>query len=109
MKKLIAGLMLVPCMAMAEFKTGNELLNNIKSDSIVENMVALGYIMGVADATRGSVHCGPAGVTAGQMRDMVKNHLEATPELRHYTADIIIGYVFKRAWPCATKSNGRPV
>lgn len=109
MKKIVFGLLFVPLMAHAEFKTGNEILANLRSDSIVENMVALGYIMGVADTTRGAVHCGPAGITAGQVRDMVRNHLEATAELRHYTADVIIQFVLKRAWPCAKTPLGKPV
>lgn len=109
MKKLIIGLMFMPSLAMAEFKTGNQLLDNLNSTSVVENMVALGYIMGVADTTRGSLHCGPAEATAGQMQDMVKKHLQGTPELRHYTADVIVTYVLKKAWPCKSSNPGKPV
>lgn len=108
MKKLLTVLLFVPVMAHAEFKTGNELYADLNAESTVSRAVGLGYIMGVADATRNMTHCAPAEVTAGQINDMVKKHLANTAELRHYTADIIVSYVLKKAWPCANKPNGRP-
>lgn len=106
MKKLLVALLMVPAMAQAEFKTGNELLGNLRADSIVENMVALGYIMGIADSTRGVSQCGPADATAGQMKDMVRNYLEANPQIRHFTADLIVKSVLSQAWPCANRGRG---
>lgn len=108
MKKLLIGLLFVPLMAHAEFKTGNQLYTDITSDSVVNQMVALGYIMGIADITRGKAQCGPASATAGQLMDMVKKHLQDFPNMRHYTADIIIMYVLGQAWPCKN-SNGKPI
>ena len=105
MKKLIASVLMIPCMAMAEFKTGNELLSNMNSDNVVENMVALGYVMGVADATRGTGNCGPETATAGQMRDLVKNYLIANPQFRHYSADVIVMAILGKTWPCPNKKG----
>lgn len=105
MKKTLIALLMIPTMAAAEFKTGNQLLANIQADSPIENAVALGYIMGISDITRGAGHCAPAEATAGQMRDMVKNHLIAYPQYRHTTADIIVTAVLGVAWPCKPTSN----
>ena len=106
MKKLLLATALMCGAAHAEFYTGNDLLSKQQSSSTVDNMVALGYVMGVFDATRGEAHCPPDNVTAGQVKDMVRNHLEATPSTRHYVADMQVRYVLNRAWPCAKKGSG---
>ena len=106
MKKLFAAVLFIPMLAQAEFRTGNQLFSEIQSTGVVEQMISLGYIMGIADALRGINHCPPATVTAGQLRDMVKNYLDANPQFRHYTADTIVMAVLKQAWPCENKSKG---
>ena len=105
MKQLIVGLLMVPCIAMAEFRNGNELLSNMKSESVVENSVALGYVMGVADASRGETHCAPANATAGQLRDLVRSSIEMSAAYRHYTADILIMAILGKTWPCPNKKG----
>lgn len=87
--------------AHAEFMDGNTLLSKMQGD-VADRAVALGYIEGVFDVLRGNTHCPPAvnNITAGQINDMVYQHLINTPSLRHYTADIIVGHVLKTAWPC---------
>lgn len=96
--------------AHAEFKDGNKLLSQIRGDSH-DYVNAVGYVTGVADALRSVIHCPPENVTAGQIVDMVKRHLENSPELRHMTGDAHISFVLRRAWPCATeqKKSGRGV
>ena len=92
--------------AHAEFKDGNNLLNQIKGDTY-DYVHAVGYITGVSDATRGVTHCPPSNVSAGQITDMVRLHLESVPSVRHLTADTHVTYVLKKAWPCAEqKKNG---
>lgn len=86
--------------AHAEFLDGNKLLARLKGDAM-DYVNAIGYVTGVYDTMQGVAHCPPNGITAGQVGDMVKQHLEATPELRHRSADIHVVYVLKRAWPCA--------
>jgi hypothetical protein len=110
MKKLLLCVALcATTTANAAFLTGNEILQRLKSGDHIPYAVALGYIQGIADAYDGGSHCLPAGVTAGQLKDVVKNFLEASPEVRHRPADLIIYAIFKNTWPCANKSNkGRP-
>jgi hypothetical protein len=88
MKKLIASLLFVPCMASAEFLTGNDLLSRINSEETIHRMFALGYVAGVSDAQQHVFSCPPLGVTNGQVRDVVKSYLEANPGIRHKTADL---------------------
>lgn len=111
MKQFLISLVLGPCLllpACAEFKDGNKLLMQIRGDS-VDYVNAVGYITGVADALRGVIHCPPETVTAGQITDMVKRHLENSPELRHLTGDSHVAHVLRRAWPCADsrRNSGR--
>ena len=89
----------------AEFYTGNDLLSRMTSDEAPQRAAAIGYIMGVTDAGMGVTHCTPADVTAGQIRDMMRNYLTNTPAERHLTADTLINRVLKATWPCARRSS----
>jgi hypothetical protein len=104
MKKLIAITALMCGTAHAEFLTGNDLLTKFNGSDI-QQMVGLGYVMGVFDATMDATHCPPANVTAGQVQDVVKNHLTATPATRHYVADVQVRYILSQTWPCKKKGT----
>jgi hypothetical protein len=110
MKKLIAiALALSAGTAAAEFYDGNELLRRMNSTVIVEEMIALGYVMGVADAVRDVDYCGsPDNATAGQFRDIVRNYLTRNPQHRHHTADLLVRVALASVWPCkrSTPSPG---
>lgn len=107
MKKLIVGLLMVPAMAHAEFFTGNELLSKLQSRDAIDKIQALGYIQGVFDANMSITVCPPAGVTAGQVNDMIKNYLENIPATRNRTADRIIQDALKSVWPCQNRNPAR--
>lgn len=104
MKRVIFAAALACTGAHAEFLTGNDLYQKLNGD-FGDKMMTIGYIMGVFDATRSVEHCPPDNITAGQVRDMVRNHLEATPSTRHYTADVQVRYVLGKTWPCAKKGS----
>jgi hypothetical protein len=59
MKKIIAILLCIPSLAMAEFYTGNQLLTKMRSTNTVDKAIALGYVMGVADAHQDLTYCPP--------------------------------------------------
>ena len=104
MKKLLILAALVCGTAHAEFKDGNKLLSEMNGNT-TNQMHALGYMLGVADALMGSGACPPTNVSAGQVYDMVKLYLETYPSTRHFTADIIVHRVLKSAWPCQQQSQ----
>ena len=109
MKKAIAGLLMVPCMASAEFVSGNMLLDYMtKSDTtFVDKSMALGYVMGVFDVGSHTNHCPPSHVTTGQVSDIVKQYLQRNPALRHKTADVLVMDVLKQTWPCVNRGGNR--
>jgi hypothetical protein len=106
MKRAILCLALVAGTAHAEFLDGNKLLSDMKGSHGFQ-MSALGYVMGVADSIQSVTACVPPSVTSGQVLDMVRNYLEANPAIRHFTADVIVTDVLKRAFPCAARTPGR--
>lgn len=108
MKKTLAALLFVPAMAQAEFVTGNTLYKDMQGDAI-DQMMALGYVLGAADSAINVTVCTPPGIKAGQVYDIIKNFLEANPAIRHYSADIIIKTRLEALWPCKDqgKSRGR--
>ena len=110
MKKLLLCVALcVTSTANAAFVSGNDLFRHLTDTTYYAQGYALGYILGVSDVFSGDSHCLPQGVNAGQVRDVVKNFLEATPEVRHRPADVIVYAILKNTWPCANKQNkGRP-
>lgn len=91
----------------AEFWNGNRLHERLTSSSYFEQGTAMGYIMGVSDTGAGILHCAPPTATAGQIQDMVAQHLRLYPERRTRSADVIVIDTLKAAWPCPKKeSNG---
>lgn len=106
MKKLIAVILMVPSMAMAEYMSGNMLLQRIRSDDAFERLVALGYVMGVSDVGQGKIHCAGSQVTSGQARDVVRQYLERNPSVRDFSADTLVMAALQDAWPCP-KDNKR--
>jgi hypothetical protein len=103
MKKILISLLFVPAIANAEFMSGNNLLSDLNG-STVQRSIALGYIMGVADTMTTITICPPDNITAGQVKDIIKQHLEANPARRHFTADSLIRNKLEEVWPC---SRGR--
>lgn len=108
MKKIITAVVwLTACAtAQAEFLTGNNLLSKMNGDGM-DKAQAIGYVQGVFDTGQGVFHCTPNGqhITTGQIYDMAKYYLEASPEKRHYSADSLIVGMLTKAWPCPKKEN----
>lgn len=96
---LCAAMLALPLSASAEFQSGNSLLALMNGDA-TQQAVAIGYVMGAADVGMGVIHCAPADATAGQLRDIIKRALEAMPQHRHKTADLIIGGALGAVFPC---------
>jgi len=106
MKKLIASLLFVPCMASAEFMSGNSLYSKMNGD-FGEKMLALGFIQGVYDVYVSVTFCSPNNVTVGQVSDMVRSYFDNNPSIRHKTAESLINQALKQAWPCANRGGTR--
>ncbi|CAB4140385.1 hypothetical protein UFOVP669_30 [uncultured Caudovirales phage] len=106
---LTAALVLcVSVPASAEFLTGNDLLERLRSKDEGARVLALGYIMGASDAGNTVNHCLPINATAGQVRDVVYQWLEKTPSVRHHSADSIVNAMLSMVYPCqggAKKEN----
>lgn len=105
MKKSIIIAALMCGTAHAEFKDGNKLYSQMNG-TVNETLNAIGYVTGVSDALFGSTHCAPSTVTAGQIYDMTKQYLESSPSTRHNSADVIVGYVLVKQWPCPKRGSG---
>lgn len=90
--------------AVAQFKTGNQLYSQMQGNQ-VEQMNAIGYVQGVADAFQGVLACIPTTVTAGQLYDMTKLYVQNNPTDRNLSADFLIMQVLRAAWPCKKGSG----
>jgi hypothetical protein len=100
--------LLFPVMVSAEFVTGNSLLSDIQSTDNIRKGFAMGYIAGVADSHQSVTYCPPGGVNLGQLRDMTEQYLIINASTRNLSADILIGDMLNRRWPCkAPQTPGR--
>ena len=95
---LMAALIALPTVAQANFYTGNDLHQRMQDRDL--NMLTLGYVGGVFDATVMFAHCPPPSVTMGQARDMVQAWLANNPQYRHRRAAELVLHVFMESWPC---------
>lgn len=102
---LLVGGIILAGSAQAQFQTGNDLVNDMRSQSAVDRMFAAGYITGVADLGNGVSHCIPKGVTVGQLVDLSNKFLTNAPEIRNVAGDVILLELFRKTWPCATKGR----
>ena len=107
MKKFLASLLMIPAMASAEFTSGNDLYKDLRSDKLVDNIYALGYIAGVADAGQSGSHCIPTSVSLGQLQDMVIDYLRKNAEIRNLSADVLVSLMLIERWPCKNKQKGK--
>jgi len=108
MKKILASLLLVPVMASAEFVSGNKLLDDIQATDNIRRSFAMGYIAGVADSHQSVTYCPPSGINLGQLRDMTEQYLIINASTRNLSADVLIGDMLNRRWPCkAPQTSGR--
>jgi hypothetical protein len=105
----------VPCFVHAYFKSGNDLKQELEGDG-ANYGYGMGFIVGVSDSYNQYLYCLPAGesgVTVGQVVEVVKKYLRATPERLHEPAYVLVVTALQRVWPCAqqpaqTKSTKRP-
>ena len=106
MKRLLLTISACVCLSAhaGTFWYGNKLHNKLQGNTL-EQMQALGYIMGVSDALDTATVCAPTNVTSGQLNDIIKNYLENTPAVRHLAADSLISAVLGRVWPCDKKKG----
>jgi hypothetical protein len=91
--------------AQAQFRTGNDLYNGLKdgADSF-DNTTSTAYIAGAYDSARDKF-CAPQGIQLGQVRDIVKKHLEANPQHRHLDGYAHVSYALIQTWPCPKKGQ----
>ena len=102
-KMVLIGL-LVAGSAQAQFKTGNQLYDQMQGNQM-EQMNAIGYVQGVSDALQGAMACIPSAVTAGQVYDMTRLYVQNNPADRNLSADFLIMQVLRAAWPCKKGSG----
>ena len=93
--------------ARAEFYSGNEILQRMQSESLVEQVIAIGFVGGVADAFDMIFFCPPPGATVGQARDIARRYLVLNPGLRHKGAAGLVSDALAEAWPCERKKGHR--
>lgn len=107
MKKLLCLIAMTALPVKAEFYSGNEILQRMQSESLVEQVIAIGFVGGVADAFDMIFFCPPPGATVGQARDIARRYLVLNPGLRHKGAAGLVSDALAEAWPCERKKGNR--
>lgn len=106
MKRFISiALLTVSTAASAQFYNGNDLLQRMDSGEPHHQMLAMGYVAGVVDMTRGEYHCAPASASLGQVRDLMQNSIRNDPASRHLSGAVLVTLTLMDVWPCKKKGN----
>jgi hypothetical protein len=107
---LLAGTSAPPFVAPAAayFLDGDELMNHCSAnvaDERFDPAVCVTYIMGAYDAfmfqrlVRNQARCTPPKLTAGQLREVVVEYLQANPDNRALDASALVWNAIIAEWP----------
>lgn len=86
--------------ARAEFVTGEMLRGFMNSPAQTARDQALGYVVGVHDASRGAAHCAPDSIGVAELIEKTKAMLEQVGSMRAMSADLLIAGMLKAEFPC---------
>ena len=110
MKRLILAALIVGVISPAwgDFLDGNVLHERCQDETGgINDGYCFGYLAGVVDAMRGRdgrtgdiTFCFQSNVSLRQVRDVVKNWLNANPQHRNYNADSLVAAALSEVWPC---------
>jgi hypothetical protein len=102
--KLLAASLLITLSVSshAEFFTGFKLAERLQGTE-ADQLLGLGYTMGVYDSVAGVEVCVPANVTPIQIGGMTFKYLQNNPKDLNLPANVTIVKVLKAAWPCKSK------
>lgn len=106
--------LLVPATSLASFYNGNDLIEWVRSDDLVDlgkgaeidaanASRLLGYVVGVHDAYDGKTICAPKGTTIGQTVEIVKKFTRNNPEIWSQPGDSLVLIPLEYAFPCKKK------
>ena len=106
MKKALAMLLFIPCVASAEFWTGNDFYNKATGQP-TDAIQAYGYAIGVYDVGVHVWFCPSTerGITVGQVSDIAKNWLANNAHRRHESAEKLLKEAFSQVWPCPQRNR----
>mgnify|MGYP006865009168 CR=1 FL=1 len=97
-----------PVWGAITFTDGNELYQSCQDENAGSSAgYCFGYIFGVIDSLdgpdrgiNGTKFCLREGVTGQQVRDIVKNWLNANPQHRDYISSSLVAVALAEAFPC---------
>ena len=103
-KCFIASILLAATLPVqANFIDGNLLLSRIMGGE-AEQLHALGYITGVADATINIYWCPQGSLSAEQVLNLTKAVLISAPKRLNIPADVFVIAALMKALPCPRKT-----
>jgi len=95
-----AAIVLSPLQAFADFHNGNSLYQFCKSTDPTDRTRLVFYSIGASDQLIGAAFCPPQSVNAGQVADLICQHLAQHPETRDQLASVLIFQTLRETWPC---------
>lgn len=101
---LLAGVLCISATVNAEFIDGNLLLSRMLGTN-TDQIYAIAYTVGVADASMNTMWCPTTDIRASEVVELTKAVLIAAPAKRHLSGDVFVIAALKNAYPCANKSS----
>jgi hypothetical protein len=91
-----------PVLANDGWVSGNGLLADFQATDQFQKGYAMGFAVAMFDASDGTNHCAPPGLTQGQIRMVAQRYLESNPQMLHEPARPLLLLAYREAFPCST-------
>jgi hypothetical protein len=102
-----AAIAVAPAVAGGEFKTGTEIKDGLQGwfgsdtvDTLIEDALAAGYVIGVHDALSGSLVCTPPDITQGEVIKQALTFLNSHEDRLTESADRLVAAALAERWAC---------
>jgi hypothetical protein len=103
----LAAIAVAPAVAEGEFKSGKALKDGLQGwfgsdtvDTLIEDALAAGYVIGVHDALSGSLVCTPPDINQGEVLEQVLTFLNSHPDRLTESADRLVAAALAERWAC---------
>jgi len=102
---LLVALLFLPTLSIADYNSGNDIMDLWNDKYREGNSMVRGYFAGVQDAYNGNYFCVPPKVTMGQAAEIIIKYMKENPDKWHEAGKILIIDAIRNAFSCKNKSN----
>lgn len=108
MKKTLYAILIVallPMCAMADYFSGDDIVDLYDNKFPESNAIMRGYFAGIQDAFNGTAFCVPPEVKMDQAAGIIIKYVRDFPDLRYKTGKNLVTEALQQAFPCGPETD----